>query len=69
MRIISSSENIIVVGRLKQVFKPRLTKLIEVHGFCEIIYRIVQIIFCLLAVQFLVHFLVQFHAQLLENQV
>ena len=65
------------VGGLQQVFKPRFTKLIKVHRFCRIIYRIVQIIHCLLVVQLLLELQVQFRyllsqlgvPQLLEDLV
>ena len=40
------------VGGVQQVFKPGFTKLIKVHRFCRIVYRIVQIIHHLLGVQF-----------------
>ena len=41
------------MGRLEQVFKPRFTQLIIIFRLCQIISRIVQIIHCLLGVQFL----------------
>ena len=41
------------MGGLSQFLKPRITKLIKVHNFCGIIYRMAQITRCLLGVQFL----------------